>query len=186
MRKIFDYIKSKISLKIIKCNKDVQKKLNININNHKEYSEKYSSVELEIIPVQSHYCKFINIHDEDKKYFLIYFNDNKEEIKREYFNDDDNVSKINIIIDYQIKSFNKLFYYCESIESIHFTKFYRNNIINMNSMFSGCSSLKELNLSSFNTNNVTDMGYMFEGCSSLKELIYFFILGYDQKNNKML
>jgi len=56
----------------------------------------------------------------------------------------------------------------------------------MNSMFSGCSSLKELNLSSFNTNNVTDMGYMFEGCSSLKELIYFFILGYDQKNNKML
>ena len=36
------------------------------------FCEKYSSVELEIIPVPSHYCKFININGEDKKYFHIY------------------------------------------------------------------------------------------------------------------
>ena len=95
---------------------------------------------------------------------------NKEEIKKTELNKEDKVSKINIIIDYQIKSFKGLFSYCECIESIKFNKFYRNNITNMSFMFSGCSSLKELNLSYFNTNNVTDMYGMFYNCSSLKEL----------------
>ena len=70
-----------------------------------------------------------------------------------------------IIIDYQVKSFYRLFNYCECIEYINFKKFYRNNINNMKSMFSGCSSLKELNISNFNTINVTNMEYMFSGCS---------------------
>ena len=173
LQKIFDYIPKKISLKIIKCNKKIQKVLNININSYKEYSEIYSEIELEIVPIQCNYCKFINIKEEDKKYIHIYFNDNKEEIKREYANKEDDVSKINIIIDYQIKSFNKLFYYCEHIESIKFKKFYRNNIINMSGIFEGCSSLKEINFSNFNTNNVIDMNHMFSGCKSLKELNLF-------------
>ena len=84
---------------------------------------------------------------------------------------DDNVSKISIIIDYQIKSFSELFYYCECIRSIKFKKFYRNNITDMSGLFSRCSSLKELNLNNFNTNNVTNMSGMFCECSSLKELI---------------
>ena len=79
------------------------------------------------------------------------------------------MKKIKIIIDYQVKSFNKLFFKCYCIESINFKKFYRNNIIDMSWMFNGCSSLKELNLTNFNTNNVTDMGEMFCGCKSLKE-----------------
>ena len=54
---------------------------------------------------------------------------------------------IKIRIDYQIKSFPKLFYECECIESIKFKKFYRNNVTDMSYMFSGCSSLKDLNLS---------------------------------------
>ena len=108
--------------------------------------------------------------NKNKIYYHIYFNDNKEEIKRNDLNENDNVSKIKIIIDYQVKSFEELFYDCRSIEYIYFNKFYRNNINNMGSMFSGCSSLKELNLSNFNTNNVTDMGFMLWRCSSLKEL----------------
>ena len=106
----------------------------------------------------------------NKKYFHIYFNDNKEEIKKTKLNKEDKVSIINITIDYQIESFYELFYYCECIESINFKKFYRNNVNNMGRMFSGCSSLKELNLSNFNTNNVTNMWGMFYECSSLKEL----------------
>ena len=42
---------------------------------------------------------------------------------------------IKIIIDYQIKSFELLFYECKCIESINFKKFYRNNINNMENMF---------------------------------------------------
>ena len=45
-----------------------------------------------------------------KKYFHIYFNDNKEEIKKTELNKEDKVSKINIIIDHQIKTFYLLFY----------------------------------------------------------------------------
>ena len=116
------------------------------------------------------FLKFIDIKEEDKKYFHIYFNDNKKkENENTSLYKDDNVSKISIIIDYQIKSFSELFCFCKCIESIEFKKFYRNNVINMNGMFYGCSSLKELNLNNFNNNNVTNMSCMFSG--SLEDLI---------------
>ena len=74
----------------------------------------------------------------------------KKEIENTSLYKDDNVSKISIIIDYQIKSFSGLLYNCEYIESIKFKKFYRNNVTNMNEMFCECSSLKELNFNNFN------------------------------------
>ena len=171
LKRLFGYMQARISLKIIKYNINLQKKLNININNYKDFSEKFSSIELEIIPIQNEFGSFINIEkEEDKKYFHIYFNDNKEEIKKTELNKEDKILKINIIIDYQIKSFKKLFFNCECIESINFKQFYRNDITNMSYMFSGCSSIKELNLSNCNTNNVINMSYMFSNCSTLKEL----------------
>ena len=145
---------------------NIQKRLNVNINNYKDFSEKCSSIELEIIPIQNKYGPFIKIKEENKKYFHIYFNNNKEEIKKTELNKEDKVSKINITIDYQIESFFELFKNCKCIESINFKKFYRNNVTNMSFMFSGCSSLKELNLSNFNTYNVNYMEYMFYGCSN--------------------
>ena len=165
IQKLFEYMQKRISLKIIKCNMNLQKRLNININNYKYFSENFSSIELEIIPIQNEYGSFIKIKEKDEKYFHIYFNDNKEEMKKTKLNKEDKVSKINIIINYQIDSFKKLFSDCKCIESINFKKFYRNNITDMRSMFRGCSSLKELNLSNFNTNKVIDMSCIFSGCS---------------------
>jgi len=171
IQKLFDYIHKRRALKAIRYNKSIQKRTNININHYKEYSEKYSSIEIEIKPVEKKYGEFINIKEEDKEYYHIYYNDNKkEQIKNTSLNKNDKVSKINIIIDYQVESFYKLFYNYECIESICFKKFYRNNIIDMSCMFMGCSSLIELNINNFNTNNVTDMSGMFSWCSSLKEL----------------
>ena len=74
--------------------------------------------------------KFINI-DEDEKYYHIYFNDNKEEIKIKTKRKKDKIRKIKIIIGSEIKSFSKLFYGCKCIESINFKKFFRKNITNM-------------------------------------------------------
>ena len=170
IQKLFDNMQKKVSLEIVKININIQKRLNININNYKEYFEKFTPIELEIIPAQDEYGAFIKIKEEDKNYFHIYFNNNKKEIHKTKLNKEDNVSKINIIIDYQIKSFFNLFSYCKCIESINFKKFHRNDITNMSGMFRGCVLLKELNLSNFNTNNVTNMDSMFFGCSSLKEL----------------
>ena len=75
IRKVFNIIQKRISLEIIKYNINIQKRLNININNYKDFSEKFSSIELEIIPNQNKYGTFIRIDEEDKIYFYIYFNE---------------------------------------------------------------------------------------------------------------
>ena len=47
---------------MIKYNKNIKNRINININDYKEYSEKYSSIEIYIKPVKNKYGKFININ----------------------------------------------------------------------------------------------------------------------------
>ena len=70
----------------------MQKRMNININNYKEYSEKYSSIEIEIKSTENKYGTFINIKENEEEYYHIYFNDNKEEeIKRTYLKENDQI-----------------------------------------------------------------------------------------------
>ena len=115
--KIFDNIKKIKTLDIIKYNRKLQEILNYNINNYKEYSEIYSSIKIEITTVKNKYGKFINIiNKEDAQYYHIYFNNTKEEIKRNYLNENENINIINVKINYQIKSFDKLFKDCKCIE----------------------------------------------------------------------
>ena len=59
--------------------------MNIGIKDYKEYSEIYSTIEIEIKPVNNKYGTFININKEKEIYFHIYFNNNKEEIKKKLF-----------------------------------------------------------------------------------------------------
>ena len=82
LQKLFNILLKNKSLYIIKYNKKIMKRMNININDYKEFSEKYSSIEIEIKPADNKYGKFINFEKENEKYYHIYFNDNKEEIKR--------------------------------------------------------------------------------------------------------
>ena len=51
-----------------------------------------------------------------KNILHIYFNDNKEEIKKTDTNKENKAPKINIIIDYQIESFSSLFNLCNCIK----------------------------------------------------------------------
>ena len=129
LSKIYNNMTIKKKLKIVKYNKRIQNRLNLGVKDYKEYSETFTPIEIEIIPIKDKYGKFINNNENDKLYYHIYFNDNKEEIKNKYeINEEDKVTKIKIIIDYQVKSFKKLFSWCECIESINFKKFYRNNV----------------------------------------------------------
>ena len=150
LQKLYDNMTKKKKLEIVKYNKRIQNRLNLDVKDYKEYSETYSSIEIEIIPTKGKYGKFINIKENDELYYHIYFNDNNEEIKNKYkiytedytedgmikheyyheyyIDEEDKVTKIKIIIDYQVKSFKKLFDNCECIESINFKKFYRNNV----------------------------------------------------------
>ena len=117
------YILSKIStnlriqkfLSVIKYNKSLQNKLNLNIKDYQEYSE----IEIELIPYPFKYGEFININKKEKLYYHIYFNDNKKEIKNKYkISKNDKITKIKIIIDYQVNSFEKLFTCIYCIQSI--------------------------------------------------------------------
>ena len=71
--------------------------------------------------MKNQYGEFINIKEEEDEYY--------------YHIQYDEVSKINIIIDYQVTSFSYLFSNCKCIESINFKKIYINNITNMSGMF---------------------------------------------------
>ena len=116
----------KKKLEIVRCNKRIQNRLNLSIKDYKKY---YEEIEIEIIPAKDKYGRFINIQENDKLYYHIYFNDNKKEMKNKYFiREEDKVARIKIIIDYQVKSFKELFYKCYCIESINFKKFYSNNV----------------------------------------------------------
>ena len=162
-----------MKLKILKINKKIQNRLNISIDDYKECSELYSSIEIKIKPAENKYGKFINIPDKDKEYYHIYFDNSNEEIKRNYLEKNEKVKKIKIKIDYQVTSLKELFCvfkYGNIAEEIKFKKFYRNNIIDMSFMFSCCNYLKKIKFSHINTNNVTNMSGMFSECYELKKI----------------
>ena len=81
LEKLYDIMPKKKKLKIVKCNKKVQNRLNLGVKDYKEYSETFTPIEIEIIPTKGKYGKFINIKENDELYYHIYFNDNNEEIK---------------------------------------------------------------------------------------------------------
>ena len=193
LKEIFDDLSTNRALEIIRYNKNIQNRLNKEL----DYYKRYLQIVIEIIPIENKYGNFINIiNKKDEHYYHIYFNDSYKEIKKYSISEDDKIDKIKIAVDYEIKSLYKLFEGCScikimnfvrfnrklsedmsfmfskysSIEEINFYKFNNNNVTNMCYMFYECSSLKEINLSNFNTNNVTRMGYMFNNCNCLSDL----------------
>ena len=141
LKKILSYITKNESLNILRYNKKLQKRLNLSINDYKDYSQLYSPIEIEL-KFDENKCdeknRFIYILDEEKEYYHIYFDNSKEEIKRNYLDEKEKVNSIKIIIDYQVKSFKKLFINCKNISSIFFKKFNRINIVDMSYMFYNC------------------------------------------------
>ena len=169
LKYIFEFLTEKRSLKIIRYNKELLERLEITINDYKKYKNR---IEIKIIPIKELKEEkniFININ-ENKILYHIYFNDYRKEEKRNYITPKDKVTKIRIILERGIKSFEELFKDCTCIKSIYFIKYQRNDIINMRKMFYNCSSLLFLDLSNLITYNVTNMSYMFFECKSLMEL----------------
>ena len=82
-----------------------------------DYKEEYSRIE--IIPSWNDLVTFIE--DSNKKsFFHYYINNKKEELKRNYILRIDNVQKIKVIIDKEIKSFSWLFKDCVNNKLINF------------------------------------------------------------------
>ena len=66
LQKLFNNLLRKKFLDIIKYNKNIKNRMNINIKDYKEYSESYSSIEIEIKPVKNECGILINV-----PYFLL-------------------------------------------------------------------------------------------------------------------
>ena len=173
LKQIFNNLSEKKKLQIIKYNKNIQEKINKSIDDYKKY---YYRTIIEIFPKQKEdkYNQdknvdknyFINIGEKEESFFHIYFNNELAETKRNYYNKEEKIYKIKVIIDYDIKSFKELFKDCQCIELINFIRFKRNDIINMSYMFYGCKSLQEVNFNgNFNSNNKINMNYMPYGNS---------------------
>ena len=154
LKKVFDNLKQNIFLETIRYNKKIRNKLDININDYK----KCLQIEIEIIPILNKNTNIINISNKDNKvYYHIYLDNNKFETKRANIKEKDNVNKITVKIDYEIKSLSELFKDCRYIEKVNFIKCNRKDINDMNSLFFKCKYLKEVNFSNINTNNVINM-----------------------------
>ena len=178
LKQVFHILHKSTFFKIIKHNKHFQNMFGLEI---KDFKDCYEKIIIEIIPKQ--YLEyvydenyFIRIKSNEEPYFHIFFDDNKEEIKRAFFKKNERVKKIKVIIDYEIKSFFNLFHNCEIIEKINFIQFNRKDIIDMSYMFLGCSSLEEINFSCFKFDKVKDIDSMFYGCLSLKKINNFYLV----------
>ena len=69
-----------------------------------------------------------------------------------------------------VTDMTRMFYNCNSLESLDLSTFNTTNVTDMTGMFYNCNALTSLNVSNFKTNNVTFMSGMFEGCSALTSL----------------
>ena len=168
VKQIFDNLSQKKVLKLLLYNKALQNRINIGISDYKYYYEK---IEIEIIPIDIRLKnKFINIPKNEENFYHIFINNNYKETKKNFFEKGEEVTKIKIVIDNNIKSLKGLFSFCVCIEKINFIKFNINDIVDMSYMFRYCISLKELILNNFNTENVTNMEAMFFRCTSLNEM----------------
>jgi len=83
--KLFDNLLKKKSLDIIKYNNYLKYRMNITINNYKEYSEIYSPIELEIKQINDGCGNFINVYKENENYFHLYYNNNKKRNKKKLY-----------------------------------------------------------------------------------------------------
>ena len=71
LKQILDNINKRILFQIIKENKNIQKKLNVNIDDYKACSKIYSSIEIEIVPVDNSSDNLL-ILIREKNLFIIY------------------------------------------------------------------------------------------------------------------
>ena len=126
LKEILDNLRQKRLLKLIKKNKNLQNELDIGINDYKKY---YEEVEIEIIPNNEYYeSSFINIPPDNCQYYHVYINDEKNESEKKDFNKEDNIKKVKMVIDKEIKDFDHLFSNRREIEKIKFIKFNRKDI----------------------------------------------------------
>ena len=129
-------------MKIIKYNKNLQNKLDLSIQDYRDYGQ----IEIDLIPIPDYKTesKFINLNKEENSYIhadISYNDDIKTENRVTLPESEKEIQKIKIKLEYEIKAFKGLFKGCECIKEIKIIKFRRKDILDMSEMFSDCINL---------------------------------------------
>ena len=108
--------------------------------------------------------------NEIKKICNIYLNNKKIEFTLEYIFNTPGKYTFTFEFNELLTKANKLFYECDSLISLNFSKFKSNFLKDMTDMFNSCDKLTSLDLSNFKTKEVYSMKGLFKKCISLKSL----------------
>ena len=179
---IKNHLNRKSYLSLFKKSNKYKKKLEINL---KDYETYFYITKIELFPIPYQELElgkkyYFMKTKENIEFYNIYFTDNgANRITRKYITKDDKVNKINIEFNENIKAINGLFYDCNILKEIKFTKFNRNDFTDLSNMFYGCERLSSLDITKLKTPYVTDMKWMFALCKSLTELN---IINFDTSN----
>ena len=143
--KVLKHLPKNNYLNIFKYNKKYQKKFYLSFDSYKRY---YNEIEIELIPDKNELMlindidEFIHIAEkEDKSFYHIYFDNIKEEVKRNYIKKDENISEMKVVIDMDVKTIAKLFSECGCLKEIEFIKFNGTDFVDYKNMFESCSNL---------------------------------------------
>ena len=178
LKYVCSHIKKNRLLRLIKPNKKLKSWLEISLNDYINFGK----IVIDVFPLVTSDKdeKFINYEKSDESYYHIYLNDNIKELKfnffkrlfvdKNYISKEDNIKKIRISIDSNIRSLKGLFKDCVCLQEVNFITFENDQITDMSRMFEGCHSLKKLNILNINTEKVRDMNHMFGECKKLKKL----------------
>ena len=172
---ITGYLRKKFCFKLVQHNKNIQRIIDINLKDYKEYyKRRFFRTEMEITTIsklEPDVKYFFIKMFENKEYYHIYFdNDNNTQIKRNYITYKDKVKKITIKIDMEFKSLRGLFSNCTAIKEFKFTKFNRDDFTDITELFYGCENLEKIDLQKFKAPNLTKMNWVFSRCKYLREL----------------
>ena len=177
LKKIFHDLDKRIYCQIIRYNKNLQKKINIELEDYHQLYKIYSKIELEIIPTSPFINKeeIIKMNNDRSFYHIHYIYDKNQKSKKKR----EPLTRIKIVIDTEFESLKGLFKDCTGIYKFNLLKYKRIDVTDMSEMFSGCFNMVEINLPNIKVFNVTDMSSMFAGCKALEKLD---LSNFDTKN----
>ena len=155
-------IKSNESNNIILFNADINKKIDVYLDDNK----------INMIKDNNQWKINYKFSNDGKYTFNIIFQDNITNMK-DFFKNCSNLISVDLsnFNSSNVTDMGNLFNECNKLKEIKgINKLNTNKVTNMTGLFDNCHILEKLDLSNFNTENVQDMSYMFNNCRKLKEI----------------
>ena len=133
LKVIFNVLTERKKLEILRYNKKFQNRIYLSIVDYK----KYLQIEIDLIlkdELNDYDIYYINKHFQNKPFVHIYFYYKEAERKILFITKNENITKIKVVVDKELKSFKSFFQNCSFIKEIIFNRFYKTDITDMSCM----------------------------------------------------